>query len=202
MEIKATLHKLIGIKREQDILLKEIKKEKEEHERLLKKIEDLEEARTIFQKAAQVTQEQISFHIENIVSHALAAVFDEPYEFKVDFVKRRNSTECDLLFVDEKGAELKPLDSCGYGAADIASLALRVAYWKLSEGVRNTMCLDEPTRNLSLDKQPFASKMIQQLSQKLQLQFIIVTHSIALAESSDKIFKVEKTINGSIVKEI
>ena len=202
MTLKKMTERVKEIKTERTLLKNEIEKNTNYYNQLLDTMENLEEARVIFQKSAQITQQQISFHIENIVSHALAAVFDNPYEFKVDFVTRRNVTECDLLFIDENGAEMKPLDSCGYGAADIASLALRVAYWKLSDGIRNTLLLDEPTRNLSLDKQPLASRMIKQLSKELQLQFIIVTHSEALTESADKVFKVTKVNNKSTVKEV
>ena len=155
-------------------------------------LEDLEEARAIFQKASQVTQTRLSEQIEKIVSSALAAVFEDPYKFKVDFVLRRNSTECDLMF--EKNGKLKsPLASCGYGAADIASLALRVAYWKLDGESRNVLALDEPLRNLDKERQVLASMMIKNLSRmKGGLQFVIVTHNTALAESADRVFGVIK----------
>ncbi|MCP4650423.1 MAG: hypothetical protein GY853_10140, partial [PVC group bacterium] len=104
----------------------------------------------------------------------------------------------------KNGKRKSPLASCGYGAADIASLSLRVAYWKLGDS-RNVMCLDEPTRNLDKEKQPLASMMIKQLSRmKGGLQFLIVTHQMALAESADKHFGVIKENNVShvsIIKE-
>lgn len=155
-------------------------------------LSDLEEARTIFQKAAQITQSHLSKSISDIVSSALEAVFDDPYKFEIEFVKRRNSTECDLWF-EKNGKRKKPLDSCGYGAADIASLALRVAYWKMENDSRNVLVLDEPFRNLSLDKQPLASMMIKNLSRmKGGLQFIIVTHNEALLASADRSFEISK----------
>ncbi|MDP8268291.1 MAG: hypothetical protein P9L97_06130 [Candidatus Tenebribacter davisii] len=154
-------------------------------------MENLNEARAIFQKASQVTQTQLSEQISGIVTSALSAV-GFPYSFVVEFVERRNTTEADLWF-EQNGKRKKPLDSCGYGAADIASLALRVAYWKLDGEARNVLALDEPTRNLSVDKQPLASMMIRELSRmEGGLQFIIVTHQKALAESADRLFTVVK----------
>jgi len=171
-------------------------------DKLLSHLEDLEEARVIFQKAAQVTQSQLSEQISGIVSSALAAVFDDPYTFVVDFVSRRNTTECDLMF-EKNGKRRSPLASCGYGAADIASLALRVAYWKLDGESRNVLVLDEPTRNLDVFKQPLASMMIKNLSRMPGgLQFIIVTHQKALAESADKQFSVSKENEISYVTEM
>jgi DNA repair exonuclease SbcCD ATPase subunit len=94
----------------------------------------------------------------------------------------------------EKNGKLKsPLASCGYGAADIASLALRVAYWKLDGESRNVLALDEPLRNLDKERQVLASMMIKNLSRmKGGLQFVIVTHNTALAESADRVFGVIK----------
>lgn len=202
MNLTKAKESIMGAKAKHDLLSTQIAEDKDLYESKLNMLEDLEEVRVIFQKAAQITQQQISFHIENIVSHAMAAVFDDPYDFKVDFVTRRNVTECDLMFVNKDGAEMKPLDSCGYGAADIASLALRVAYWKMSDGVRNTLILDEPTRNLSLDKQPLASRMIRELSKTLNIQFLIVTHSKALAAEAEKKFEVTRKQTVSRIKEI
>lgn len=177
---------------ERMLIAKEIELWKDKVSDFLSSVSDLETSRSIFQKASQLTQERLSFHVGGVVSNALKAVFDEdPYEFKVDFVTRRNVTECDLLFTKNDN-NFPPLDSCGYGAADIASLALRVAFWKLDGKANNILILDEPTRNLSLDKQDLASLMIKRLSEMLKLQFIIVTHNETLAQSADKVFKVTK----------
>jgi DNA repair ATPase RecN len=178
--------------------LKDWEKRKEEQFILL---EDLEKVRSIFQIAAQVTQTQLSEKISNIVSSALEAVFPDPYKFKIEFVKRRNSTECDLLF-EKNGNTRNPMDSCGFGAVDVASLALRIAYWKLNPNNRNTIILDEPVRNLSLDKQPLASMLLKSLSKIGKgIQFIIITHNIALSESADKIFHIDQNNGISTITE-
>lgn len=166
-------------------------------------LEDLEEVRSIFQKASQITQKQLSNKVSTIVSSALAAVFEDPYKFVVEFVSRRGTTECDLMF-EKNGKRKDPLSSCGYGAADIASLSLRVAYWKLDGEARNTLALDEPTRNLDAEKQKLASMMIKNLSKMGEgLQFLIVTHNKDLAESADRQFRVvkENDVSHVIVKE-
>jgi DNA repair exonuclease SbcCD ATPase subunit len=50
--------------------------------------------------------------------------------------------------------------------------------------------LDEPLRFLSSDNQEKASRMIKELSQRLGIQFIIVTHESILASYADKVFEV------------
>ena len=55
------------------------------------------------------------------------------------------------------------------------------------------LILDEPTRNLDMERQKLASMMIKNLSRmKGGLQFIIVTHNKHLAESADRQFTVVK----------
>jgi len=190
--IESLFEKLDDEVADRKFVKRELDKWDSKQETKLTLITDLEEVRIIFQKASQITQQQLSKRISKIVSSALAAVFENPYTFKVDFVLRRNVTECDLLF-ERNGKVKNPLDSCGYGAADIAALALRVVYWKLDDDARNVLILDEPTRNLDAKKQKLASMMIKNLSRmKGGLQFIIVTHNQDLAESADKQFQVVK----------
>lgn len=149
-----------------------------------------EQAREIIRTVGLKTQEQLQYHISDITSLALGDVFDDPYELVAEFVQRRNKTECDLLFSrgDEK---VDPISASGGGAVDIAAFALRIAAWSMqTPRTRNTIILDEPLRFLSVDLQERASQMIKELSDRLGLQFIIITHESTLAEYADKTFQV------------
>lgn len=147
------------------------------------------EARALFQRASEITQEKLAIHLSDLVSLALKTVFKNPYKFKVEFVSKRGGTECNLFYTDDKGNEYSPLNSCGYGAADVASLALRVAYHSLGD-TRPVLVFDEPLRHLSTDLMGKASELIESLSKELGLQFIIITHSEELANSANKTFTV------------
>lgn len=158
-----------------------------DHKRDLKRHE---EAREIIRAVGLRTQEMLSYHISDITSLALSSVYDDPYEVKVEFVARRNRTECDINFV-RNGESINPMDASGGGAVNVASLALRIASWSMQRPrSRNTIILDEPLANLSMDLMPKASEMLHQLSQRLGLQLIIVTHSEDLISAADKIFRV------------
>lgn len=149
-----------------------------------------EKAREIIREVGLQTQQQLQFHISDVTSLALESVFNDPYQLKVDFVQRRNKTECDLLFV-KADSELDPLTASGGGAVDVAAFALRIASWSMAHPrTRATIILDEPLRFLSVDNQEKASRMIKELSQRLGLQFIIVTHESVLASYADKVFEV------------
>lgn len=149
-----------------------------------------EQAREIIREVGLKTQQALSYHISEITSLALEAVFDDPYELKIDFVHRRNKTECDLYF-ERNGSQISPIDASGGGAVDVAAFALRVACWSMEKPrSRPVIILDEPLRFLSRDMQERASQMIKEISEKLGVQFIIVTHEEMLTESADKVFSI------------
>jgi len=155
------------------------------------------QARALVQKVAEETQQKIEYHISNLVSMALASVFPDPYEFLVRFVQRRNRTECDLLFV-KNGEECDPLTAAGGGAIDVAGFALRVAVWSLKK-TRNVFILDEPFRFLSVDLQAKCSAMIKEISEKLKIQIIMVSHLTTLTSNADKVFHIENRKGESFV---
>ena len=150
-----------------------------------------EQAREVIREVGLKTQSQLSFHISDITSLALDAVFNDPYALVAEFVQRRNKTECDLYF-ERDGNRVDPLSASGGGAVDVAAFALRVASWSMQRPKsRSTLILDEPLRFLSADHQEKASVMIKELSKKLGIQFIIITHEPILASYADKIFEVK-----------
>ena len=155
-------------------------------------LQEHEQSREVIKETGLRTQQALAFHISDITSLALQAVFPEPYDLVVDFVQRRNKTECDLWF-ERDGERLSPMDASGGGAVDVAAFALRVASWSMQHPrSRNTIILDEPMRFLSTDLQPKASEMLKQLSEKLGLQFIIITHEEELTEQADKVFEIQQ----------
>jgi DNA repair exonuclease SbcCD ATPase subunit len=154
------------------------------------KLKSNEEAREIIRAVGLKTQQQLQYHISDITSMALETVYQEPYTLIVEFVQRRNKTECDLYF-KRNGNRYTPMDDAGGGVINIAAFALRVASWNLqTPRSRNTIILDEPFGNVSTDLLPRVGEMLKQISEKLQLQIIMVTHANDLIDIADKSFTV------------
>lgn len=151
-----------------------------------------EKAQVIIQQVAQITQEELKYHISELVTFALAAVFDDPYEFEVEFVQKRNQIECDLWFVRD-GNRIKPIDASGGGAVDVASFALRVCLWSLRNNkTRNTLILDEPLRFLKGGDLPEKGmRMMKEISDKLNIQMLLISHIPDQIESADKVFNLK-----------
>lgn len=174
-----------------DQLRSQITSTTSELERLTQEQEDIVRALEIIQTVAKLTQRQLEIHISELVSLALEAVFPNPYRLVLKFESRRNRSEADLLLQDADGNLLSPMDSVGGGVVDVAALALRIALWSLKRPrPRAVMIMDEPLRFLSADLQGRASLMLKEISEKLGIQFIIVTHEDNLLEAADKVFQV------------
>ena len=155
-----------------------------------KELRNVKVAQTIAQVVAKETQATIEYHISELVSLALASIFEvNPYKFSIEFLIKRGKTEAKPYFLRD-GEKLSPMLETGGGAVDIAAFALMVALWKLSGKERNCIILDEPFRFVSEKLQPKAGKFLKLLSDELNLQFIIVTHNQFIVNEADKIFQV------------
>lgn len=198
--INSTKTKIVEEKTRQKLVKEKLNSLDIELETLGVSLLNIEKARVIVQNVANEVQKDLEYRITNIVSVALASVFENPYEFKVSFVTRRNQTECDMLFVRD-GNECDPMESSGGGAIDIASLALRMAVWSIKK-TRAIQILDEPCKFLSRDMQSKASEMIKELSDKLGIQMIIVSHISEMIEAADRVFSVENKNGVSFVTTI
>ncbi len=163
--------------------------------------ETFEKAQVVLQEVGQLTQEELTYQIGELVSLGLQSVFEDPYELVLNFMVKRNKTEAELMFLRD-GEEVSPMESGGGGPVDVAAFGLRTALWCLQRPqTRNTIALDEPFRFLQLNYRGKAGQMLSELSKKLGLQFIVVTHDPNLVEAADKVFEVSKFGGISVVKE-
>jgi DNA repair exonuclease SbcCD ATPase subunit len=153
-------------------------------------LHSLEEAQVFLQKVAQDTQGQLRYHIRDIVQLCMDSIWESQVEFDVKFEIKRGKTEANLVFMID-GEEVSLLDGEGGGCVDIAAFGLRVAAWSLGN-TRNTIVLDEAFKHLSDDLQPAAAKVIKELSDKLKIQFLQVTHRKEMIEVADRIFEVSR----------
>lgn len=164
-----------------------------------------EQAQEIIYEVGLATQKQLQFHISNITSLALESVFDDPYELQIEFIQRHSKTECDVFFIRD-GNKMKPLESSGYGACDVASFALRIASWSMQRPRSDSLIIaDEPFKHLKgEDANLRVLDMINEMSKKLGLQIIMVSDERVdrehIYEKADRVFEVSKHKGISQVK--
>lgn len=193
--IRSSVDRSISVR---EYSIKQLSKHEKDLKFLTEELADHKKIRETYQQAAVSTQSYLEKHLSLIVTNALQSVFfEKDFQFRVKFDKKRNATECELVVIQD-GEEYDIIEDKGFGVADIASFALRVAY-VLLDSVDNVLILDEPLRHLDRTRMSYASKMIKELSHKLNMQFIIVTHSKELIEHADKIINIEYKNGESII---
>jgi len=151
----------------------------------------VEKAQAFIQSVAKETQEQLRFQITEIVQLALDACWPGEYTFSLEFEIKRNRTEAVLQFLSD-GYPVDPTEEDGGGAVDVASFALRLATWSLGK-TAPVILVDEPFKMLSVDLSEKIAAIMEELAQKLGVQFIMVTsHGLDMSDISNKIFEVTK----------
>jgi DNA repair exonuclease SbcCD ATPase subunit len=160
----------------------------------------LEKAQVFLQKVAKETQDQLRYHIEDIVQLCLDTCWPDQVQFQVSFKLNRGKTEAKLTFIID-GEEVDVIDADGGGMVDVVAFALRITTWTLKRS-RNTIILDEPFKHLSDDLQPRAAEILHELSEKLKLQFIMVTHRKEITAVADRIIEVSRKRDGDYWKSV
>jgi ABC-type hemin transport system ATPase subunit len=136
-------------------------------------------AQAILQAVAQTTQEYAHARIAGIVTRCLAAVFDDPYELKLIFERKRRNTEARPVFT-RAGNEYS-FEEVGGGVVDVAAFALRLAaLMMMRPSPRRVLFLDEPFKHLSQGHTGRVRLLLETLSKEMKVQFVIVTHNEGL----------------------
>lgn len=149
----------------------------------------------ILQALAGSLQNNVKDKIISIVQKALDATFPGMF-FTIEFVTRRDKTECDLLCTDTYGNKQDILTGCGGGLKQIISFALRVAVWSLDKDASPVILLDEPMTFVSEGMRQMGADLITTLSKDLGIQFLVVSHEQEILNSGTRTYKVSQDSHG------
>ena len=171
----------------------------EELERVSQELQDTQQARTIFNQVVEATQQAFASRVSALVTTAIRSVFDRDFEFVFEFVRRKNKVEV-AMKVREGDREYDPTEEMGGSIVDVVSFALRVVFWVMMGGKRRaTLVLDEPMKFVGKGEQlDRAGRMMREVSERLGLQLIVVTHEPQLMDIADRVYSV-RWINGRSV---
>ena len=175
-------------------------KQKEAKEQELKQAEnDLDiwrKVQMLFTLTSEFARQQLKTRIEETVTAALVAVFNQPLEFKIDIREKAGQPTAEWVLVSPYGdlnLESNPEDSNGGGVVDVISLALRLAMMELSRPkVDGPLLLDEIGKMISAQYAPNVAYFLKQYAEKVGRQIIMVTHNEALADVADIVYRVSK----------
>ena len=192
-ELQSFREKVNDLKAEKRILTQQLNEKKvEKQEAEIFGIDALE-ARTIIQSVAEKTQQNMVKYFTSLITPLIQAVWEDDRQFCMEFIQKRNVTECDV-WVEKDGNRASIFGSSGGGLSNIIAIGCRLAFWFLEKKTRAIFFLDEPFSALnSAEYQQRISTTIKELSEKLKAQFIIVSDQEYL--EADRMFRVE---NGNV----
>lgn len=168
-----------------------------DYERRLKdnqqELDDCIVAQRAITEVAKRTQLRVKGYIEALITKAVSPVFDRPFRFVLEYdVKGRKTVAQPLIVEGDSEVPQVPKEEMGVSILDILSFAFRVVLWRLERPrSRAMMWLDEPMRDVGKGKfLERAADVLREISQRLGLQLIVITHEQELARIGDAVFQV------------
>ena len=177
--------------------LKKVEKERKERENLEDENLTLTELKEFLFQISANYREDICSLFTNLVTEALTSIFEKEIKFEIKLYSYRNEPAVDIT-VTEEDLEVDPQKSCGGGVNDIISLVLKIIFIYLKNSNR-ILILDESLKFLSRNYLEQASSFIRDISQRMNLQIILVSHKPELEVGCDNLITIEKENNRSVI---
>jgi len=170
-------------------------KEIEEAQLTGKKVKEVLLRLTELAKRGAITQ------VEELGTYALQTVLDEP-SYKFSIVPKEFRGGVIYVFMYEHfGQEPVKLSAAGGGVKDLISTFLAIIIpIVLDPSARRFVVLDERFKHLSAKYLPRVAKVIKFLSDRLGIQFFIVTQREQLREAADVLYFLSNTAGEASVK--
>ena len=152
-------------------------------------IESLEMAKAYVIRIGNQARKEVKKFIEDTVTFAIQTVYGEEYKFVAQFnYDKRDQFEVQW-FINKNGILLEPRkDTISGGLTDVTAFSIRLVIHALEEPEpAPILIMDEPFKNISKKYIPLVSKMIKDITEMLNLQIIMCSHTDELIEQADNI---------------
>ena len=154
--------------------------------------ERLEKIATVLSSYADERQAAIQGQIEAVVTQGLRTIFGEPMSFRIVNKMVGKRPEIDFLLVSETGAqplETAIMEARGGGVAAVAGFLLQAVLVLLLPNTTPILFLDESFSQVSEQYRPPLSSFIRELTERTDLQVVLVTHSDEFVTDADRVYR-------------
>ena len=143
-------------------------------------------------------RDQLCNLFTSLVTEALTSIFEKDIRFNIRLYSYRNEPAIDISVIEDN-LEVDPQKSCGGGLNDVISFVIKIIFIYLKRSSK-IIILYEPLKFLSRDYIEQSSNFIHEISKRMNIQIILVSHKPDLEISCDKLITIEKNENRSTVK--
>ena len=198
--------KISGLERENAVFLGTINEKKRNLKELQKLVQDgkheykiLENALDVLRMYGIIKEQVLREKIDVVVTQGLKLIFGDEYKSKLEFKISRGQAVLIpkiVSLMDGQEIETSIEDSRGGGIANVCSVLYQIIVLSLVEPKQKKIFFaDEPFRNLSQEHLESAGDFLKVLSERLNIQIVLITHRKELQSIADKLYKF-KNING------
>lgn len=179
-----------GVIKEKKANLDKYKKKQVEHKRRYK---ILEKTLDVLRMYAKIKEQALREKIDDVVTQGMRLIFGNTYTSKMEFkISRGQAVLIPKIISEFQGEQIEtPIeDSRGGGVANVASVIYQILVLSLYEPRQSKILIaDEPFRNLSQEHLEAAGEFLKILSEKLNIQIVLVTHRKELEAVADRLYK-------------
>jgi DNA repair exonuclease SbcCD ATPase subunit len=160
-------------------------------------VEILGTSATVLEQLLKAVSVESLQTIEKLVTYGLQVSFhDKSLVFKLEASQKRGTQYLEPKFVS-KGVEAPILSSFGGGPASVCAFLLRLLVCRRI-GLAPVMLLDEPFSFVSSEYVDNVAKLLRELSDKLGITIVLVTHDRGFLQYATKAYEGVETSNGTV----
>lgn len=189
-----------------DLLKEQIFDTTEELEAHTKDYKINERVLDVLRKYSLIKEQILREKIDNIITRGLRLVFGEGYASKLSFDISRGQAVMKTKLVTsigDKEFEADVATAHGGGTVNFCSMLYRILVLALVRPrQRPVIFFDEALKNLSQEYLEPASMFLKEISEKLGIQLIIISHRREVQEIGDKIYEFSNVDGETKVREI
>lgn len=144
----------------------------------------------VVQKLTELARKDTLDKVANIVTTALQQIKDPNLSFRINYKVEKGQAEF-VIYNSKLKQEMGIMESSGGTLVDIVDFALRVSLMlKWQPQLSRVLILDESFKFVSVADRDKLASFIRELSEKLDLQIILVTHESELSVQAHKVFRI------------
>jgi DNA repair exonuclease SbcCD ATPase subunit len=178
---------------ENDILAKQMQDNEKQMNANLHSLTIGQEALQFLEDVAQSRRNTMKSKIEGIISDALRVIYGPDYRIELVYSTKNNrsSLEIELVKKTPKGEVRRTMEGFGGGVSDSISVPLRLLILLGSRQTDKVCVLDESYKHVDPERIELVAKFIKEISHKLNMQIVLLSHHEAMQETADVIFQIQ-----------
>ncbi len=168
----------------------------------LDKVRICREALSFLQDVADTRRNSLKTKIESVLSEALRVIYGLNYRVQLVYSVKNNRSNMEIEVVKNTPAGEVPrtMDGFGGGVSDSIAVPLRLLVMLGSRQTDKVAILDEAYKHVDPDRIETVANFIKDISNKLGVQIILLSHHDIMQNVADKVFQISDNNGKSVLK--